>query len=173
MVRKKRAKAASQRGAKPVIGWRERVDLPALKVFGLRAKIDTGAKTSSLHVDEVSVVDRAGAGVNLRVTVTGTDARGVERAVCCDVRSLGTRRVKSSTGHMENRHVIMTALRLGGQEYPIEITLSDRSDMKFPMLIGRTALSRRFLVDCGRSFLQSSARRHSPAVVQRKLRSKE
>jgi len=159
MGKKKLSKSASPKGSRPIIGWRERVDLPGLKVFGLNAKVDTGAKTSSLHVDEVSALSGSKGASRLRVVIAYADERGIERTVRCDVQGSGMRRVKSSTGHTEQRHVIVTMLRLGTEEYPIEITLSDRSDMAFPMLIGRGALRKRFLVDCGRSFLQSKATR--------------
>jgi hypothetical protein len=161
MGKKKLRRKTSAKSLRPVIGWRERVDLPELKVFGLSAKVDTGAKTSSLHVDEVSTLTGSKDAARLRVAISYADERGIERAVRSDVRGAGMRRVKSSTGHAERRHVIVTTLRLGGEEYPIEITLSDRSDMAFPMLIGRGALRKRFLVDCGRSFLQSKATRAS------------
>lgn len=141
-----------------MIGWRERVDLPQLNVFGLKAKVDTGAKTSSLHV--ANVQPSVGSGdpqwLQLRITYTAED--GTKHSVSCGAQSLGLRRVKSSTGHTEDRHVIETILRLGDTEQLIEITLSDRSDMTFPMLLGRSALRKRFLVDCGRSFLRSKSR---------------
>ena len=139
------------------IGWRECVDLPELKLFGLKAKVDTGAKTSSLHV---AAVTPSGASdkpwLELSLVVEQNANATIRRA-----QSVGKRRVKSSTGHVEERHVIVTMLRLAGEEFPIEVTLSDRADMTFPMLIGRSALRGRFLVDCAKSYRRSSSRKLS------------
>jgi hypothetical protein len=161
----KKAKQGAR--TRPVIGWRERVDLPQLKVFGLKAKVDTGAKTSSLHVSNIRSSGVSDEPQSLQLEITYTADDGAERRVRCRAHSIGRRRVKSSTGHVEDRHVIETLLRIGDTEYPIDITLSDRSDMSFPMLLGRAALRKRFLVDCGRSFQQSKSRR-VPSATRKK-----
>ncbi len=136
-----------------VIGWRERLSLPELGLEGVVAKMDTGARTSALNATGIVVHHSA---VEDQLDVVSFDVRDSSRpARLLRVRSPihDVRRVKSSNGQVEERIVIRTAIVLGGRRFTIEMTLTDRSDMGFPILIGRQALRRRFLVDAGRSFL--------------------
>lgn len=133
----------------PVVGWRELVDLPGIALHGVPAKIDTGARTSSLHASVIEQFERDGKPF-LRFAVDWDDLAHEGEAVQVDERG-----VTSSNGQTERRFVIKTPLRIGDVEFRAEFSLTDRSDMKFPMLIGRTALRRRFLVDSGHSWLQS------------------
>lgn len=141
-----------------VLGWRERVALPELGIPRLRAKIDTGARTSALHVDAQWRFVEAGAPwVGFRVHTRGkTGARTYE--ACAPVSD--ERDVVDSGGHRTRRVFIRSLMRLAGQECGIEINLADRAGMLFPMLLGRSALQGRFVVDPSRSFLHG--RRSSP-----------
>jgi hypothetical protein len=132
-----------------IVGWRELVDLPALRLSGIPAKIDTGARTSSLHAEVLDEVMRED-GRYVRFAVDWGGVRHEGEAIHVDVRG-----ITSSNGETQLRYVIKTRLRIGAVEFKTEISLADRSDMKFPMLIGRSALRRRFVVDSGHSWLQS------------------
>ena len=133
----------------PSVGWRELVDLPGIGLTRIPAKIDTGARTSSLHARVLDRFERDGKPF-VRFAVDWDDIAHEGEEVQVD-----TRGVTSSNGETQNRFVIKTPVRIGSIEFRAEFTLADRSDMKFPMLIGRTALRRRFLVDSGHSWLQS------------------
>ena len=133
-----------------VVGWRERVSLPELGLAAIPAKIDTGARTSSLHADVLDEFRRSGKRF-LRFAVDWGGARHICEAVQVDVRA-----ITSSMGERQERFVIKTPLAIGTATFRVEITLADRSQMQFPMLIGRTALRRRFVVDSGHSWLQSA-----------------
>ena len=132
-----------------VVGWRELVGLPDLGLAGIPAKIDTGARTSSLHAHVLDEFRREGRRF-LRFAVDWGGVRHVCEAVHVDVRG-----ITSSMGERQERFVIKTPLAIGKSTFRAEITLADRSQMQFPMLIGRTALRRRFVVDSGHSWLQS------------------
>lgn len=133
-----------------VLGWREWVDLPGLGLDGIRAKVDSGARTSALHVDAQWRFFEAGQPwVGFRVTPGANGTGAVEgAAVLADERD-----VTDSGGHRTRRAFIRTSLRLGGIEREIDINLTDRRRMLFPMLLGRTAMARAFTVDPARSFL--------------------
>jgi hypothetical protein len=133
----------------PVVGWRELVDLPGIALSGIPAKIDTGARTSSLHARVLDRFERDGRPF-VRFAVDWDEIAHEGEAVEVDVRG-----ITSSNGETQMRYVIKTPLRIGNVEFRAELSLADRSDMKFPMLIGRTALRRRFVVDSGHSWLQS------------------
>nr|WP_298928463.1 RimK/LysX family protein [uncultured Erythrobacter sp.] len=134
----------------PAIGWRERVNLPGLGLSGIPAKIDTGARTSSLHGQVIETIER-GSATFVRFSVDWDGAEHVCEAVQVDVRG-----ITSSNGETQRRYVIKTPLRIGNTEFRAEFSLADRSDMKFPLLIGRTALRRRFVVNSGKSWLQTA-----------------
>jgi len=131
------------------IGWREIVFLPDLNLSGIPAKIDTGARTSSLHAEVIEEIERKD-GKYVRFAVDWGGERHLCEAVHVDVRG-----ITSSNGETQQRFVIKTPMQIGDTVFKAEISLADRSDMKFPMLVGRSALRRRFLVDSGYSWLQS------------------
>jgi hypothetical protein len=138
-------------GQKPVIGWREWVGLPDLAIAHIKAKVDTGAKTSALHAFYVQPFERDGQPwVRFGVHPLQSSAAQV---VECEARVKDVRRVTDSGGHAEMRPVIETSLLVQGEERVIELTLTDRENMMFRMLLGRSALKRRFVVDSGKSFL--------------------
>lgn len=141
-------------GVKPprgliTVGWRELVSLPELGLVGIPAKIDTGARTSSLHAHVLDDFIRAGERF-VRFAVDWDGERHFCEAVHVDVRG-----ITSSNGDTQERFVIKTPLTIGTLTFRAEISLADRSQMQFPMLIGRTALRRRLVVDSGHSWLQS------------------
>lgn len=135
--------------APAVIGWRERVKLPRLGVGTIVAKVDTGARSAALHAE---AIEQHGAHVRFRVRVGGRDH-------ACEAVLIGRRRVKSSSGHGQLRAVIETDVVIGPHRFPIEVTLTDRTDMGVPMLLGRAAMRGRFLVDPAHSFVVSQRKR--------------
>ncbi len=132
-----------------VLGWREWLALPALGVSAIRAKVDSGARSSALHVDTLETSYHGGTEwVRFQL---GSDARADR--VWIEVPVLDRRVVTDSGGHRSERIFIHTTLQLAGAIWPIEINLSHRENMLFPMLLGRTAMAGRFLVDAQRSFV--------------------
>lgn len=139
------------RRALKTIGWREIVHLPELGLHSIPAKIDTGARTSSLHATILEEFTRDGETfVRFAVDFPLQQVRQVCEAVHVDWRG-----VTSSNGTTQLRRIIKTPLKVGPVRFRAEISLADRSDMRFPMLIGRSSLRRRFVVDSGHSWLQS------------------
>lgn len=141
-----------------IAGWREWVGLPSAGVPWMKAKLDTGARTSSLHAFDIEVV---GEGDDERVRFwlrpwqeSSDDAVQVECAIH------DRRTVRSSSGHAEERIVVLLDISLLGQTFAAEVTLTNRDAMGFRMLIGRQALRRRFVVDPARSFLGGRAPKH-------------
>ena len=134
-----------------LIGWREWVALPALGLPALRAKVDTGARSCALHVDEQWRFTEAGAPwVGFRVTTGEAGSAPTEAAAPL----LEEREVTDSGGHRTRRAFLRTRLALAGVEREVEVNLADRRGMRFPMLVGRTAITAfAFTVDPARSFL--------------------
>ena len=133
-----------------LIGWREWVSLPALGIDFIKAKIDTGARTSALHTFELEVAHEAGR----KIARFGVHPfqRDTETVTWCDAPVVDERSVRDSGGHREWRFVIETPVRMANREWPIEITLTARDTMLFRMLVGRTAM-RSIRVDPLASFL--------------------
>lgn len=134
-----------------VLGWREWAALPSLGIAAVRAKVDTGARTSALHVDAQWRFSDGGAPwVGFRLSPDGAlGGKAIEAAAPV----FDERQVTDSGGHRTRRLFLRTTLQLAGIEREIEINLSDRRGMLFPMLLGRTAMARAFTVDPARSFL--------------------
>lgn len=134
-----------------VIGWREWLCLPGLNVPAIKAKIDTGARTSALHTSFIEPF--ADNGVD-KVRFGIQPLQKIEKVeVICEALVLDERSVTDSGGHREMRFVIEAEVELLGECWPIEITLTTRTGMRFRMLLGRTALEERFIVDPGSSYL--------------------
>lgn len=147
-------------GDRPVLGWREWVRLPELGVDRVKVKVDTGARSSSLHAYEVQRVERDGE-TSLRFQVHPVQ-RDDSVVVDAEVPLHEDRKVRPSTGRQTVRPVIVTEVELAGRRFPIEVTLANRDRMGFRMLLGREALAGRFLVDASGSFLAGGTRRRPP-----------
>ena len=135
----------------PILGWRERVSLPALGIKRLRCKVDTGARTSALHafyVEEFTENEIA----MVRFGLHPKD-KTTEEEIHCTAPIFDQRNVTDSGGHTENRYVIKTPIILGEYSWDIELTLTNRDTMVHRMLLGRAAIVDNFLVDPGNTYL--------------------
>ncbi|MGD8977786.1 MAG: ATP-dependent zinc protease [Gammaproteobacteria bacterium] len=134
-----------------MLGWREWVRFPDLPLPPIKAKVDTGARTSCLHAFEVSSFERDGKDwVRFRVH---PDQRDRSRVAVCEAPVLDRRQVADSGGHREMRWVIETRIEIADQRQRVEMTLTDRDTMRFRMLLGRSAMKGRFTVNPSRSYL--------------------
>ncbi|MCB1063580.1 MAG: ATP-dependent zinc protease [Verrucomicrobiae bacterium] len=136
----------------PVIGWREWLSFPELGIPGLKAKIDTGARSSALHTHDYEIYEDPEGISRVRFHLHPLRGRA-DIELSCDAKVTGMREVKDSGGHIEHRPFITVAADLGGVVWPIEISLTNRESMRFRMLLGRTAIRGNFLIDTGRSYL--------------------
>jgi hypothetical protein len=135
-----------------IIGWREWVALPELGVHAIKAKVDTGARSSALHAFELERFEREGiAMVRFQAHPMQRDDRHI---VTVEAVLLEERMVRNSGGQEELRPVIETKVQIGSQSWAIELTLTNRDQMGFRMLLGRQAVRRRYWVDPGHSYLQ-------------------
>lgn len=139
------------------IGWREWVSLPKLKIGRIKAKIDTGAKTSSIHAEEIEFLTIKGKEF-VRFTLYPMQGNH-EKKKRLKAEVVDHRRVRSSNGISEIRPVILTDISMGLRTWPIEVTLTNRDLMGFRLLLGREALKNRFIIYPGKSFLLSSETR--------------
>lgn len=137
--------------ALPIIGWREWLAIPTLGIAGIKAKIDTGARSSSIHALHIrTLTERGTPHVSFMVY---PEQRRRQPAIECLAEIRDERVVKSSTGHEQRRFVIHAMGCIGGLTWPIELTLANRAPMGFRMLLGREAIRGRFLVDADHSFM--------------------
>lgn len=133
------------------VGWREWISIPGLGIDAIKAKVDTGARTSALHAFEVSPFDRDGM---LHVAFSiHPNQRDQQTILHCEAPVVDQRLVRDSGGHAEMRYVIEVDIQVGQYQLTVEVTLTDRDSMRFRCLLGRTALKNNFLVDSGRSYL--------------------
>lgn len=154
----------------PVIGWREWIALPDLGIRAIKAKVDTGARSSSLHAFEIEYFHRRGRErVRFRVHPLQRDTRLTVEA---EAELLEFRHVRSSSGEASERPVVLTMVELLGERWPIELTLASRDAMGFRMLLGRQALRSRFVVDPGHSFLSGKLKRKTERTTTAKRRRK-
>ena len=137
---------------KPIIlGWREWAALPGLEIKRIKAKLDTGAKTSTLHAFCVEPYRHKGAAwVRFGVHPLQRNKK-VERL--CHAEIQDQRWITDSGGHKDKRFVITTPLQIGTLVFPIELTLTNRDNLQFRLLVGRTALSKHFVIDPSRSYV--------------------
>jgi hypothetical protein len=168
MNQKNTATAGRSRASSPktTIGWREWLALPQLGIPAIKAKIDTGARTSALHTFSLEAFSAGGR----RMVRFGIHPLQKRRDVelFCEAPVLERRRVKDSGGHVEQRYVIQTEAVLRGAVWTINVTLTNRDTMRFRMLLGRTGIEKRFVVDPGRSYLNGRALAKTYAVSKSK-----
>lgn len=139
----------ASRKKKNTIGWREMVSLPDLDIAGMKAKIDTGARTSALHAEQQELFTRQGVPWVQFLVPSGNGGLSSVKAPLFDRRE-----IKNTSGVPEERLVIRTRLLLGGHCWTIDVSLADRKQMEFDLILGRTAIrGKRVLVDPGRSFV--------------------
>ena len=123
-----------------IIGWRERVSLPKLGIR-LKAKVDTGARTSALHACSVKIIKKPRERKKVCFEIRLNSQRSPEKIIMCTANLIGIREITDSGGHKEQRCVIKTPIIIGKCRRSIEITLTSRDNMRFKMLLGRTALT--------------------------------
>lgn len=136
----------------PIAGWKEHVTFPRLKLGPLVAKLDTGARTAALHADEIEVT-----GKRVRFVIEMDGKKKTFKAPLA-----GHKRVKSSNGHSELRAVIRATLELGMHVFKTEVTLTNRTDMGVPMLLGRNSIKGHFIVNPARTFLLRTRKKTAP-----------
>ncbi|WP_372777348.1 ATP-dependent zinc protease [Litorivivens sp.] len=139
---------------KEIIGWREWVELPELSLGKIKAKIDTGARSSSIHAYDIEEFTRNNE-TWVRFTIH-PDQHSDERVVGCEARVKDYRSITDSGGHKSMRYIVETEFRIGNDSFLAELSLFNRSSMLFRMLIGRTALKGRYVVDPARSYCLST-----------------
>lgn len=140
-----------------VLGWREWIGFPDLGISQIKAKVDTGARTSCLHAFLVEPFEQEGA-LWVRFDIHPNQNNSSE-VLSCTAPVLDKRVVKDSGGHEELRYVIETVISIGDRQHTVEVTLTDRDTMKFRVLLGRTAIRRLYVVDSGRSYVRGKRKR--------------
>ena len=140
-----------------VLGWREWVSLPELGIDRIKAKVDTGARTSALHAFDVRLEEISNKKI-VKFSIHPKQ-RDLDLVIECQAPLVEEREVRDSGGHSELRYVIETQIAVGDTVHSAEITLTNRDTMGFRMLIGRTAMKGHYLVDPGRSFLTRKGKR--------------
>lgn len=134
-----------------MLGWKEWVGLPDLGISGIKAKIDTGARTSALHTFELTPFEKEGTEwVRFKIHPF---QRNEDHVLECESPVHDKRIVSDSGGHKEERYVIVTSLHIGGMKRDIELTLTNRDTMRFRMLLGRTAMNGFMIVDPEKAYL--------------------
>jgi hypothetical protein len=158
----KPARPAPRKGdkrKKKIVGWREWVGLPDLGIKRLKAKVDSGARTSAIHAFKVMPFTKDG-GAYVRFTVHPAQRRR-KPEVLCVARVIDQRLITDSGGNCQNRYVIRTTLKLGKSSWPIELTLSNRDSMGFRMLVGRQAIRSTYMIDPARSYITGGCKKRS------------
>ena len=149
---------------KPILGWREWVALPELKLAKIKAKIDTGARSSALHAFAIEPYRKGGQ--RWVMFAIHPLQKNCEVSLECHAPVKDRRIVMDSGGHKQRRYVIETQIMLGPSLIRAEMTLTNRDSMRFRMLLGRTAMDGHFIVDPAASYLQG---RPDAATYQRLL----
>ena len=143
---------------KRIVGRLELVDFPQFQIQGVEAKIDTGAYTGAIHCTNIQLVKLADGETRLRVNLLD-DAHPNFDGCLMEFTDFSLRTIKSSTGEAQRRYVIRTVIRLFDEDFATQFSLSDRSDKKYPVLIGRSLLRRGgFLVDVSKRYVTHKKR---------------
>lgn len=142
-------KPKPKRKEKILLGWREWVYLPKLCKLPMKAKVDTGAKTSALHAKNIVIFNPKDPWVSFELV----PSIKLNKPIHVKAKLTDYRTIKTSLGHKTLRPVIQTVIRMGEAEFEVELTLVNRSLMGYRMLLGRQALKKRFLINPSRSFL--------------------
>ncbi len=140
---------------KPMLGWREWVVLPELNISHIKAKIDTGARSSALHAYTIEPYRKGGQ--RWIMFAVHPRQKHTDVSIECHAPIKDRRLVTDSGGHKQRRYVIETQLVLGRSIITAEMTLTNRDNMRFRMLLGRTAMGSRFIIDPSASYLQGKS----------------
>jgi hypothetical protein len=142
-----------------ILGWREWLALPAFGIGAIKAKLDSGARSSSLSVVSVETFDRDG---RLYARFLVRPRRRSERVITCEAPVIDRRPVTDSGGHTSERWFVRTEIVLATERFETDINLTDRRAMLFPLLLGRAALGGRFHIDPALSYTRAKPPRLSP-----------
>lgn len=148
-----------------LIGWREWCHLPQLNIPAIKAKIDTGARTSALHAFDIQLHIKKGKKI-VHFSVYPIQGN-TQTVVKCESPLVDERMITSSTGHREHRYIILTQVRLGNQIREVELSLSNRDPLLFRMLLGREAVKNLAVIDTARSFCQGRIKKNDLKEIYR------
>lgn len=148
---------------KKTIGWREWASLPELDIRWIKIKTDSGATTSALHAEDIKIFSKNGKKF-VRFKVHPIQRKKIP-AISCKAELLEKRTIKSSNGQSSLRPIILTKIKLGDDEWDIELSLVNRDVMGFRMLLGRQALRKRYLIDTDHSYLRGKRKKKKKKVL--------
>lgn len=138
--------------SKMTVGWKEEAKLTGLNIDPIKVKVDTGAKTSSLHAFDIKSFDKDG--ITYVSFKTHPNKKHPKQVVACEEAVTDYRKITSSNGHTQLRYVIRTPITIGDKTWDIDITLADRKKMRYKMLLGREAM-KHLVVSPHKSYIQS------------------
>lgn len=142
-----------KQGKLKIVGWREKIHLPEFGLYNYKVKVDTGARTSAIHADDIKMFEVDGKRyVSFTVFPNQKNKKDSRRLT---FPKLEKRTIRSSTGRETLRPVVVTEIQVGDEVFEIELTLVNRATLGFRMLLGRTALKGRFVVDSSSSYQQA------------------
>lgn len=149
---------------KKIIGKKDKADFPELKLYNLDVKIDTGAYTSSIHCGDIHLEDKDGETYLNFTLLDPTHKKFKGRQL--SVSKFEKKNIKSSNGKTESRYIISSKIVLFGKTYNIDLSLTDRGDMRYPVLIGRKLLNKKFLVDTSLTNVSYKAKLQNKKINQ-------
>jgi hypothetical protein len=135
---------------KLIVGWREWISIPDLGIKSIKAKMDTGARTSALHT---YFIEPTGSSEKPLVRFgVHPSQKSDKNGIICTADVIDQRRIVDSGGHPELRYIIRTSIVVGGEKWPVDLSLTNRANMRFRLLIGRSAISEKLIIDPHHSF---------------------